>query len=323
MVTVRVDHRPPGRIDRRTRVDSPPSISTRTRSQPVSASVNSASTVCTETDFRCNDGKCIRAEWRCDGSGDCSDGEDEKDCPHPGCKADQWQCDKYEWHSVSCIAEYQRCDNITDCADGSDEKDCHGRTDFCEYVRRSSDGASNDCRDLRTPVPTTIPPVSNTNSGVPINHNVCRNRGYVMAPKTAPTAPMNQKPAVEFKKCSASEFQCKNKRCQPRKFKCDYYDDCGDNSDEEDCGEYRCPPGKWHCNGTGHCIDELRLCDGVKDCEDGADELSCSQNLCPSLGCQAGCHASPHGGVCTCPNGYKLDERFHRTCSGENLTVCL
>ncbi|VDM85221.1 unnamed protein product, partial [Strongylus vulgaris] len=43
---------------------------------------------------------------------------------HPGCKADQWQCDKYEWHSVSCIAEYQRCDNITDCADGSDEKDC-------------------------------------------------------------------------------------------------------------------------------------------------------------------------------------------------------
>lgn len=43
---------------------------------------------------------------------------------HPGCKADQWQCDRYEWHSVSCIAEYQRCDNITDCADGSDEIDC-------------------------------------------------------------------------------------------------------------------------------------------------------------------------------------------------------
>jgi len=24
---------------------------------------------------------------------------------HPGCKADQWQCDKYEWHSVSCIVK--------------------------------------------------------------------------------------------------------------------------------------------------------------------------------------------------------------------------
>lgn len=43
---------------------------------------------------------------------------------HPGCKPDQWQCDKYEWRSVSCIPEYQRCDNITDCADGSDEVDC-------------------------------------------------------------------------------------------------------------------------------------------------------------------------------------------------------
>uniref|UniRef100_A0A158P9R2 EGF-like domain-containing protein n=1 Tax=Angiostrongylus cantonensis TaxID=6313 RepID=A0A158P9R2_ANGCA len=78
----------------------------------------------------------------------------------------------------------------------------------------------------------------------------------------------------------------------------------GDNSDEENCGEYRCPPGKWHCKDSGHCIEEVRLCD--------------AQNLCPSLGCQAGCHASPHGGECTCPDGYRLDERFHRTCSDIN-----
>lgn len=43
-----------------------------------------------------------------------------------------------------------------------------------------------------------------------------------------------------------------------------------------------------------------------------------AQNLCPSLGCQAGCHPSPHGGECTCPSGYKLDDRFHRTCSDIN-----
>lgn len=57
-------------------VDSPPSV----RSRIISASVNTASSVCNENDFRCNDGKCIRTEWKCDGSGDCSDGEDEKDC---------------------------------------------------------------------------------------------------------------------------------------------------------------------------------------------------------------------------------------------------
>jgi hypothetical protein len=41
-----------------------------------------------------------------------------------------------------------------------------------------------------------------------------------------------------------------------------------------------------------------------------------AHNLCPTLGCQAGCHASPTGGGCTCPDGYRLDDRFHRTCSG-------
>uniref|UniRef100_A0A1I7SE82 EGF-like domain-containing protein n=1 Tax=Bursaphelenchus xylophilus TaxID=6326 RepID=A0A1I7SE82_BURXY len=203
-------------------------------------------TVCAENEFRCDDGHCIRLEWKCDGSGDCANGEDEKDCPHPGCKADQWQCDKYEWHSVSCIAEYQRCDNITDCADASDEKDC------------------------------------------------------------------------QFKPCSGGDFQCKNKRCIPRKFHCDYYDDCGDNSDEENCGEYRCPPKMWPCPASGHCIDEERLCDGTADCKDGADEKNCTHNLCPTLGCQAGCKASPGGGICTCPQGYKLDSRFKRTCSDIN-----
>ena len=34
---------------------------------------------------------------------------------------------------------------------------------------------------------------------------------------------------------TCSEFTCDNGDCEPDSFRCDGYDDCGDNSDEDDC----------------------------------------------------------------------------------------
>lgn len=61
-------------------VDSPISPGDVPVSGPISASVHSGTAGCSQNDFRCDDGKCIRFEWKCDGSGDCANGEDEKDC---------------------------------------------------------------------------------------------------------------------------------------------------------------------------------------------------------------------------------------------------
>ena len=36
--------------------------------------------------------------------------------------------------------------------------------------------------------------------------------------------------------CDSSEFQCDNGDCVPGSYECDDYNDCGDNSDEENCG---------------------------------------------------------------------------------------
>ena len=35
---------------------------------------------CTQYEFRCADGSCIRASWRCDADNDCSDKSDEIGC---------------------------------------------------------------------------------------------------------------------------------------------------------------------------------------------------------------------------------------------------
>ncbi|ESN95003.1 hypothetical protein HELRODRAFT_145809, partial [Helobdella robusta] len=61
---------------------------------------------------------CLENSAKCNGTVECKDGSDEKDCFHK-CQDNQFQC-----ANDQCVDINNKCDGANDCGDGSDEQNC-------------------------------------------------------------------------------------------------------------------------------------------------------------------------------------------------------
>lgn len=148
--------------------------------------------------------------------------------------------------------------------------------------------------------------------GVPIKEHKCLcPDGMMMSPNDACLCPgsstvqVNKTCPQQANTCAPGFFTCKNRLCIPSLYRCDFEDDCGDHSDEDNCASSKnpCQLHMFACKSDGKCIPEYFVCDHDKDCADGSDEATCTFSGCSS-------------DEFKCGNGRCINQIWH--CDGED-----
>ncbi|CAG5865572.1 unnamed protein product [Menidia menidia] len=253
-------------------------------------------TRCPAGQFTCLNGRCIRAQWKCDNDNDCGDGSDELErvCAFHTCEPTVFTCG-----NGRCVPYHYRCDHYDDCGDNSDEVGCQFRlcdpnTEFtcnnrrciakeyvCNGINNCYDNGTSD--EQNCPERTCQPEQTKCQST-----NICIPRSYLCDGDNDCGDMSDESPThCAESTCAQSEFRCSSGRCIPGHWYCDGGSDCSDGSDEPlSCTTLvrTCNPDQFRCD-DGRCIALSWICDGDNDCGDMSDEdqrHSCANRTCSS-----------------------------------------
>jgi low-density lipoprotein receptor-related protein 1 (alpha-2-macroglobulin receptor) len=275
------------------------STSKRSKLMALSSDEQNCEWKCFEDQWRCASGECISSNWRCDGSVDCVDKSDERNCTAESCAPNHFRCA----NGSRCIPIESLCDGDPDCPDASDEAPTYKcpvitckptefqcENGFCTKSANFCDG-DDDCGDL---------------SDEP---DACEQFLRLMKENRQRANDLISTTERPSNACNASnQFTCNNGRCLSWQFVCDGHNQCGDFSDETRCNVNECesnhacahlcedlPIGyRCHCRVGYEPIDGGRECRDVNECE----------QLPPF--CSHSCRNTRGSYRCSCAIGYTL-----------------